>query len=87
MLATENAFERVTGIAEQVEAIGDLLRLGSTLPRSLSVGARAVATDHGRLGVLLKPRGERRRGAVGEEVDRPMGFQVHHDRAVALPFP
>jgi hypothetical protein len=56
-----------------------LLGLWGTRAGAVAEGAGAVAADDPYLGVVVQPGGEGVRGAVGEDVDRPVGVHVHQD--------
>jgi hypothetical protein len=68
---------------EQMEPVGDLHGLRCTRTGTLGVGAGAVAADDLDLGMLLEPGTQRRRLAVGQQVDDFMAFQIDEDGAVA----
>ena len=58
---------------------------GRTAPTAVGVAGAPVAGDHLDTGVGLQPGGEAVRLAVGQQVNDGTAFQVHEDRAVALP--
>src|SRR5215472_10955362 len=56
---------------------------GCTLASALGVGTRTIADDDFHARVLSEPVGEYLGGAVVEQINRPMCFEVHQKRAVA----
>jgi len=63
-------------IRAQVKAIGYLDRVRSTLLAALGVGATAIADDDLDAGMAAQPIGEDLGGAIVEQVNRPMRFEI-----------
>ncbi len=59
--------------------------IGRPAPAAVGVGRTPVTGDHFNAGVGLQPGCEAVRLAAGQQVNDGMTFQVHQDRAVALP--
>ena len=72
---------------DEVETIGDLDGLGSTLCCRSGIQARSITTDDRELGMIIQPG--RRRGsiAVREQVRDPVALQIDQQRAVAAALP
>src|SRR5437763_17033015 len=72
----------------EMEAIRYLDRLGRALAATLGVRTGAIADDDLDAGVCAQPIGEDLGGAVIEQVNGPMRFQIQQQRPVpALLFP
>ena len=81
--------ETVEGLAEilqQMEAIGDLLRVRRAASGTIRVEIAAIPRDHADTGACVEPRRDRIGGALGEQIDHAMPCEVAEDRAVASPF-
>jgi hypothetical protein len=61
-------------VVHEVEAAGDLRSLPRTGPGALGVRTAPVARDDLDAGMRAQPRGERRRLAVGQQVDDAMAL-------------
>jgi len=79
-----HAVERRREIAQEVEAIGDLDRLGRALPGPVRIGPGPVAADEFDARMRAEPRCQGRRFAIGQEVDHPVALEIDQQRAVAL---
>ena len=62
--------------------VGDLSRLWCSFRDGARIFGRAVTGDDLHAGMLLKPGRNRFGGAVGQQIDRPMGLVVDQDGAV-----
>ena len=73
-------------VLQQVEAIGDPLRLWRALSRTIGVEPRTVPADN--LNLLVPPQPVRAGccRSICQEVDHPMAFEVNDDRSVAHSF-
>ena len=80
----ERGLQRLGQVLQQVEAVGDLHRLGRAAPGAVGVGAGAVARHDLDPGVLAQPAGEGLRLAVGQQRHRPPPLQVDQHGAVAV---
>jgi len=85
VLAAQQPFERIAQIAEQMPAVGNLHRLRRALPRRLRIGPATIPANDLYLRMRLQPGSHRGGGAVRQQVDHPVRFQVHQDRAVGVP--
>ena len=54
-MAGEHHLQRLGQVLQQMEAVGDLHRLGRAASRALSVGAGAIAGDHLDTGMRAQP--------------------------------
>ena len=86
-LLLQEAFERVAEVLQEVEAVGDLYRRGRTARRAVGVEVAAVARDEGDGRVRAEPCRDRIGGAVGQEIDGSVPFEIAQDGAVAGRFP
>lgn len=68
-------------------AVRDLLGVRRALPNAFGVHTRPVSRNDLHARMLLKPSGQGRGTAVGEQVDRSVCLQVHQDGAVGVAFP
>jgi hypothetical protein len=73
---TPELLEGLTQIAAQVKAVGDLDRLGRAFGGAFSIHRRPIATNHLHAGMFLETGGERLDGALRQQVDQVMLFQV-----------
>jgi len=80
----EGGLQRLGQVLQEVEAVGDLHRLGRAAPDAVGVGAGAIAGDHRDAGVLAQPRRQGARLAVGQQRHRPPPLQVDQHGAVAV---
>ncbi len=87
MSAVQPAFDSLAHVGEQVPPIGDLCCPGSTEAGTTGVLGRAVPGHDFDARPLQEPAGQRRRGAVREEVEDAVSIQVHHDGAEAAALP
>ena len=78
-MAADDALDGFGGVVQQVPGVGHLLGLRCTRAGAVAEGAGAVAADDPHLRVVVQPGGEGVRGAVGEDVDRPVGIHVDED--------
>ena len=85
--AIQPTFDGLAHVGEQVPAVGDLYGPGSTEAGATGVLGRAVPGHDFDVWSLQEPAGQRRSGAVREEVGDAMPIQVHHDGAVAAALP
>ncbi len=83
----EPSFDGLTYVGEQVPSIGDLQRPGCTEADASGIFGRTVSGNDPDVGPPFEPAGQRRRGAIREEVDHAVAIEVNHDRAVAAAFP
>src|SRR5829696_7183479 len=81
-MAPQDALGRVAEIPQQVEPIGDLERLGRSLPRAVRIDTTAIPANNLGSSVLPEPGGKCGRGRLREELDRPLLLQVNQDRAI-----
>ena len=79
------ALDHLPHVGQQVPAVGDLRRLRRARRGAAAVLGRAVARDDLDRRAVPQPGGERRRGPVGEQVQRAAALEVHQDRAVGAP--
>jgi hypothetical protein len=56
----EHTQQHLRAILEEMPAVGDLERCGSTVAGTLGIDTSAVAADHLHAGMLLEPLGEAR---------------------------
>ena len=82
MVLADDLLDGLDEVVPQVPAIRDLHRVGGPDPDAFGVGAGPVAAHDLRAGVLAQPRRESVGGPVAEQVQRPVGGEVDHDRAV-----
>jgi hypothetical protein len=68
-----------------VEAVCDLYGCWRALARAFGVRSAAVTADDLDAWVSVQPRRERRRLAVGQQLDGSAAFEINEDGAVALP--
>jgi hypothetical protein len=69
VVANQQPFQHITKVSQQVPAVGDLDRIPGTLPRTIGIGAAAIATDDLNTGMRLKPCGERRSLRIRQQID------------------
>lgn len=67
--------------------VRDLHRVRCAEAGRLGVGAGPVTADDPHPGMRPQPGRDRVRGAVGEQIQRPMRVDVDHDGAVYVPPP
>jgi len=79
-----HAVERRREIAQEVEAIGDLDRLGRALLGPIRIGPGPVAADELDSRMHAEPRRHGGRLAIRQEVDHPMALEVDQHCPVAL---
>ena len=84
MLTLDNSANGVAKIAQQVPAIGDLNSIRRTLAHAISVGSRAVASDHLDTRVLAKPCGQCFCLLVRQEIHNLVALQIHQNGSVAV---
>ena len=72
----EHLPERVTAVAQQVPAVGDLDRLRRPLADAVGVGTGAVAADDLDAGMALEPGRQRLGLPVGQQVDDAAALEV-----------
>jgi hypothetical protein len=65
-----------TSVRAQVKTIAYLDRVRRTLPASFGIGASTIADNDLDAGVAAQPGGEDLGGAIVEQVDRPMRFEI-----------
>ena len=87
MNAMQPAFDGLAHVGEQMPTVGDLYGPGSTETGATGVFGRTVPGHDFDVRSLQEPAGQRRRGAVREEVDDAMPIQIHQDNAVAAALP
>ena len=80
----QEPFQRITQMVHQVKAVDDLHGLRRTVPNALGRQATAVAADDLDTRMRLQPLGDGRRGAIGEQIDHPMAFEITHHGSAAL---
>ena len=85
MVVRARPLESVDQVVYEVEAVGDLDRVGRALPRAVAVRAAAIPADDLHPRVRREPRREGGRLAVGQQVDHAPPLQVDEDGAVPLP--
>lgn len=84
MVALNRGMNGVAEVAQQVPPVGDLYRIGRTLPDAVGVDAGPVAGDHRHAGIGLQPRRQALGAAVGQQVDHPVALEVDQHRPVPV---
>src|SRR5579859_6931894 len=82
MVARQAAFQRFSGVHEEMKAVGDLDSVGGRKRRRSSVVAAAVAAHNLHFGMTLEPASKAHLFAVGQQVNHRPAFQVDEHRAV-----
>jgi hypothetical protein len=82
----QQSLQGVHQILEQVEAVGDLDRLGRATTGTVGIELRTIAADDAHAWMLSEPGGESVSLALRQQIDGTMGFQVDQDGAVPIPF-
>jgi len=77
--------QRLTQRGQQMEAIHHLERLGCPLAGPVGVDLRAVTTEHDDLGMLAQPGRAGRGRPIRQQIQDPVGLQIHQDRRVGPP--
>src|SRR5918997_1520223 len=85
-MLVQHPLQRIPRILQEMPAIGDLACLRRALCRPFSIGPGPITTNNDDLGMVTEPGGERRRLAIGQDIDRAMPLQVDDQGAVALAF-
>jgi hypothetical protein len=80
--AMEVAFNDLTQAAEQVEAVGDLDRLGRPGAHCTRIFWRAVPRDDRESGKVTQPGSDDLGGALGQEIDGAAALQIDKEGAV-----
>lgn len=80
-------FQRVSTVFQDVPTIHNLLSRRCALADSLLVFQGTVSTDDFDVWVLLKPRGQRVRRSVWQQVNRRSCFEIDDDRAIHVATP
>src|SRR5690242_12523529 len=75
-MAPQDALGRVAEIPQQVEPIGDLERVGCSLPRAVRIDTTAIPANNLGPWVLPEPGTKCGRGRLREELGRPLMLQV-----------
>jgi hypothetical protein len=70
-----------------MKAIGDLHRLGRPLAGTLGVRPAPVTADDLHFWMLVQPRRQDLRRAIGQQVDHLLRLQVHQDGSIRPPAP
>ena len=77
--------ERVTEITQEVKAVRDLRRLRCAFGRTPRIIRRAITRNDFDPWVCSQPCRHRLGRALWQEIDRPMLFEIHEDRAIDPP--
>jgi len=86
-VAPKHQLGHLSGVAVQVPAIRHLHRSRHALGHTPRVFRRAVAGDDLGTGMRAQPPGKTSARAVGQQVNRPPGLEIHENRPVPLPAP
>jgi len=86
MFANQKALEAVGDILEEMEPVGDLPRVGRSLPGTVRIRPASTPADNRDGRMATQPRREGFRSAVGQQINDVMRFEVDEDRTVGLPF-
>ena len=81
-MAKQCLLDTLGEVLPQVPAIGELPGSWRVGTGAVGVGAGPVAADHPGAGMLLEPGSKRLRLAVLEQIDGPVGGQIHRHGAV-----
>jgi hypothetical protein len=82
--------DRVEGFGEvwqQMNAIGDLDRVGGAVPGPGRIGSGPIPRDHADAGMGLSPKGKGRGLTIGQKGERSPLFEVDQHGPIALAFP
>jgi hypothetical protein len=85
-MAFEQPLQHLTGILEQMEAVGNLHRIGGTPCSAISILGCAITANHLNAGMVFEPLLQNRRRSFRQEVARLMLVEIHEDGAVELAF-
>jgi hypothetical protein len=83
-VAVEHLLQRLAEIAQRMPAVRHLLGVGNASCDALNLHASPIPADDLDTLVRTEPLGESVAGALFEEVDDVMPFQIHQNRAIAL---
>jgi hypothetical protein len=86
MFAVQNLFPTIADVLHQVAAVSHVKCIRCALAGTVGVGSTAVPTDNVHAGMGRQPRGQRCGGPVGQQVNGPVLFRIHQDRAPAMAF-
>lgn len=67
-MTSQDVLQGFAQIAQQMETVGDLHRIGRALAGSFGVSTRSVTTDHFRWGVVAQPLGNGVGLAIGQKI-------------------
>lgn len=68
----------------EMPAVSNLLGLGCSHTCAFGIRPGTITTNRGDARVGAKPRGEARRGAIREQIDRPVGGHVQQDGSIRV---
>jgi hypothetical protein len=85
-MSRAHLFESFCQIRESMKALGNLGRIGSTLPDASAISFRPVPRHDMHFWMRLKPSGDRLGQAVLEHIERAAPLEIDHDRAIAMAF-
>jgi hypothetical protein len=83
-MTSQDMLQGFAQIAQQMETVGDLHRIGCALASSFGVSTRSVTTDHFRWGVVVQPLGNGVGLAIGQKIHYSTPLQIAKNGAVAL---
>jgi hypothetical protein len=83
-MARHRALDGLAEVVPEMPAVGDLDRLRCAAGGAIGVGAGPVPADDADTGMAGQPFGQGVGGAVGQQVDCPVGGQVNQHGAVVV---
>src|SRR3990172_8647215 len=86
MLAGQHTLHSLADVDQEVETIGYLYRIRSSLSPAISVNASAVSADYLHARMLTQPGSKAFCSAIRKEINRPVSFEIHQDCPVAPAF-
>jgi hypothetical protein len=86
-MGVQHLIESFGEVLQQVKAIGDLDRLGGTLPGPVRVCSGPIAGDHADAGMGLQPEGAGLGLTIGQKGERAPPLEVNQHGAIGLAFP
>ena len=87
VVALENPLDHLSPIADQVPPIGDVERIRRASLAASRVPLTAVTTNDFNVRPRSQPRRECLGSAIRQQIDDPMGFKIHEERAIAGTLP
>jgi hypothetical protein len=86
-MSVKHLVEGFHEVLQQVNASGDLDRVGGALPGAVRIGSGALPGDHADAGMGLSPQGDGLRLTIGPEGERSMPLEINQHRSIDLTFP